>query len=197
MSNSNQKGVIIKGVAVVMATFFVLSFSLAARCETGSEWTGNINGFFGFKYLDEVEWDPTDEQDEYGIEFDIGKKSWPVSIAVEYLSGSGDGEVFGIDFESDTSELNIGIKGIWGGYSNTRPFVGGGLSFLNAEFGDAVIKEEDDAVGIWISGGVYWILGEHFNLGIEGKFSTAEVELFGVEVDGGGGHIGALLGFHW
>jgi len=44
---------------------------------------------------------------------------------------------------------------------------------------------------------VYWKLAEHFKIGLEGKVSTADVTLFGVEVDAGGGHLGLLAGFHW
>jgi len=41
------------------------------------------------------------------------------------------------------------------------------------------------------------LLGEHFNIGLEGKYSTADVTLFGIDADAGGGHFGMLVGFHW
>ena len=48
-----------------------------------------------------------------------------------------------------------------------------------------------------LGGGVCWTLGEHFNIGLEGKYSTAYVTLFGIDADAGGGHFGMLVGFHW
>ena len=90
-----------------------------------SAWTGNLNLFFGFKYLDEIEWAPTDDQVEYGIEFDFRRRTWPISIAVDFLYGSDDGEAQGTKFESKTSELNLGVRKIWKGVPPVHTFIGG------------------------------------------------------------------------
>ena len=75
--------------------------------------------------------------------------------------------------------------------------IGGGISFINGEFSAPWISDDDNGVGIWLGGGVYWTLAGQFNIGLEAKFSTADVTLFGVDADAGGGHFGLLIGFHW
>jgi hypothetical protein len=55
----------------------------------------------------------------------------------------------------------------------------------------------DDAVGFWIGGGVYWTLGEHFNIGFDVRWSKAEVTIDGLDFEAGGTHAGLLLGYHW
>ena len=59
------------------------------------------------------------------------------------------------------------------------------------------VSDDDTALGLWIGGGVYWTPAEHFNIGLEAKYSNAEVTLFGVDANAGGGHFGALIGYHW
>ena len=182
-----------KKLIFLITTCFLFSIPNVAICE---DWTGNINVFLGAKALED-EWEPAEEQSEFGIEFDFKQDGWPVSIAIDYLSGSGDGTLGGIEFESETSELNLGVRKIWDTSPRVRPFIGGGIAFITGEFSGLGLSEEDDAVGAWIGGGVYWTLGEHFNLGLEGKYSSADVTLFGLEVDAGGGHFGLLVGYHW
>ena len=65
--------------------------------------------FLGAKALDEDDWEPAEEQDEGGIGVDFKQQSWPVSIAIDFLHGSGDGTLWGVKCESETSELNFGV----------------------------------------------------------------------------------------
>jgi hypothetical protein len=188
-------------------------------CAMGSEvyalqqtdWTGNINVFLGSKTLDDDDWDPIDKQDEFGIKVDFRQRSWPVSIAIEYSYSSDEDDMliwdpfFGyvdLDIEGNTSELCFGVRKIWDHFPMVRPFIGGGIAFISAEFelsalGDSV-SDDDTAFGIWIGGGVYWTISEHFNIGLDLKWSEAqEVTLFGVDGEAGGSHFGLLVGYHW
>jgi len=56
---------------------------------------------------------------------------------------------------------------------------------------------DDSSIGIWLNGGIYWTLGEAFNLGFELAYSHAKVTVFGEDANAGGGHAGILLGYHW
>ncbi len=163
-----------------------------------SDWSGNINFILGAKALED-EWIPAEDQGEFGIEVDFKRQSWPVSIAIDLLGASGESTLLGIDFESKTSELNFGVRKIWDQSPHVRPFIGGGISFISGEFEFSTfgISEDDSAMGLWFGGGVYWTLTEHFNLGLELKSSSAEITLFGVDVNAGGGHFGFLIGYHW
>ena len=195
-----------KYIIVVLA--LVLSFLCASAVSAQNEWTGNVNAFLGRKTLDRSDWEPAERQGELGIEIDFRQKDWPISIAIDVMGASGKGDVvdplFGtIDtFKSRTSEFNIGVRKIWEGAALVRPFIGGGLSYMRAEAevsipGFGSHTESDSGVGIWLGGGVYFTLGDHFNLGLELKYSKADVTIAGVDTDAGGNHFGILAGYHW
>lgn len=191
---------------IFIAIFFIFLASTASAQQGG--WTGNINAFLGAKALEEEDWAPVDEHGELGIEIDFRPRSWPINIAVDYLSSESDNELLFdpflrvVEFEAETSELNIGVRKIWDRFPYARPFLGGGISFIRGEFkgtplSGITLSDSDSGVGIWLGGGIYWTLIDHLNLGLELKFSTAEINLFGVDVDAGGGHFGFLAGYHW
>jgi hypothetical protein len=196
-----------KKITLLITAYFLLSTPNLATC---NDWTGNLNVFLGVKVLDEDEWDPVEEQDELGIKVDFKHQGWPVSIVIDYLSSSGEETALmfdpqlgtvEFDIEGEISELNLGVRKIWDQSPHTRPFIGVGISYISAEYkGTALgitVSDSDNGVGIWLGGGVYWTLADHFNIGLEAGFSTADVTLFDVDADAGGGHFGVLVGFHW
>ncbi|MBA7714980.1 hypothetical protein ES703_124015 [subsurface metagenome] len=194
-----------KKLVFLTITCFLLSIPNLAIC---GDWTGNINAFLGVKALDEDDWEPIEDQDEYGIKVDFKQKDWPVSIAIEYLVSSDDDTglwydpVIGIviaTVEGETSELCFGVRKIWDQSPKVRPFIGGGIAHISAEAKATTLgfSASDDAIGIWIGGGVYWTLGEHFNIGFDVRWSKAEVSSYNIDAEAGGSHAGLLLGFHW
>ena len=44
---------------------------------------------------------------------------------------------------------------------------------------------------------IIYTLGQHFTLGLQVRYSKAEVTLFGVEGEAGGTTAGFMLGYHW
>ncbi|MBI5406860.1 MAG: outer membrane beta-barrel protein [Nitrospirae bacterium] len=190
-----------------IALAMILSIFLVSIASAQGVWTGNINVLLGAKALDKDDWEPADEQGEFGIEIDFREKNWPVNIAIDLLGATGEGtalEPFTGMFaklESTTSEFNVGVRKIWEQYPHVRPFIGGGLSLIRGEGKVSVsgisVPDNDTGAGIWLGGGVYWALSEHFNLGLELKSSYAQVTLFDTDVNVGGGHFGLLAGYHW
>jgi opacity protein-like surface antigen len=168
-------------------------------------WTGNVNFFLGGKVLDEDDWAPLDEQPEFGILIDFKQHHWPVSIAIDLLHSRDDhGQFVGNNFlnvEGNTTELNLGVRKIWDHFPRVRPYIGGGLAIINAEVEASVsgakVSVDDTGAGFWINGGVYWTLGKSFNIGIDLRYSKAEVTFFNVDIEAGGVHTGLLLGIHW
>ena len=143
-----------------------------------------------------------DEQTQFGILLDFRPKNWPVNIAVDYLKSDDDDTVnmFGtpLKVEAETREIDIGIRKIFENSPTLRPYIGGGLAFINGEFGiEGMISQDDDAVGIWLNAGLYWTLAKHFNLGFDLRYSWAEITLFDVDANAGGLQAGVFLGFHW
>lgn len=185
----------------------VLSLSVGFFCVSSvqvwaaQEWTGNINFTLGAKALDDDDWEPVEDQGEFGINVDFRQKDWPVNIAVALNGAGSEDTIEGVDVESVTSELRFGVKKIWEPNETMRPFLGGGFALatgdLQLEYLGDKISDDDSGLGVWLEGGVYWTVGGAFNLGFDIGYSTAEVTLFGVDVDAGGGHAGLLMGYHW
>lgn len=154
---------------------------------------GNVNLLLGYKYLDDDAWDDLelDEQDSVGLMFDINPGAWPISIAADFLKSDDDG-VAGVDGE--TQEIDLGVR--W--YSNPisqiiRFYAGGGLGLIEAE----IEGESDDEFGLWLNGGIVFTIVKHLNLGLDLRYSMAEVELYGEDVDAGGLTTSLLVGFHF
>ncbi len=171
-------------------------FAIASPVQAGidlSQWTGNAKIFIGGKFLNESDWFPADDQFEIGLEIDFKMKTWPISIAVDYMHASGNAALL----KSETSEFNLGVRKIFDQYGNMHPFVGGGIAIIGAERGGLGVSDDDLGLGIWLQGGVYWTLYEHLNVGVELKYSYAGVDLFGIDRNGGGYHFGGLIGYHY
>jgi len=189
-----------KGFLIPVVSMALISLSPALSPAAG-EWTGNANLLLGVKFLDEIDWEPLDEQVEAGIDIDFRRREWPISLAAAFVYSMDDDDVDGIDLDGSTAELRLGIRKIWEPDQTIRPFIGGGMVLLKAdldsEYQGAKISDDDTAVGIWINGGIYWTLNRFLNLGFNLGFSTGEVTLFGYDADAGGFQSALLLGYHW
>jgi len=197
-------------MSIVVCWLLIPGLAMSQSSSNPDDWTGNVNVFLGAKMLDKDDWEPVDEQFEAGVLIDFKQKSWPVSIAIDFLRSSDEEDVsfavlnfgtFSFNLEGNTTEFNLGVRKIWDNLTMVHPFVGGGLAVINAEVkGTALgvsVSEDDTGVGVWLEGGAYVTLSEHFNIGAEARWSKAEVTLFNVDGEAGGFHIGALLGFRW
>lgn len=174
-------------------------------------WTGNVNAFLGQKTLEEEDWEPLDKQSEFGVLVDFKQQDWPISIAIDVLGSVDKATVVGVDiggsplFDADlegyTFELDIGARKIWEvSGSSIRPYIGGGLALVHAEIHatDVIsVVEDDNGTGFWLGGGVYWTLSQHFNLGLDARYTKAEVTLYDIDTEAGGVHLGLILGYHW
>ncbi len=191
-----------KVIFIVVSLLLIPSIGI---CESDG-WTGNLNLVLGIKYLDSDDWSPVDKPLGYGILLDFRPKKWPLNIAIDYLEYS-DTERVGAGFlgsrvaaEADIREIGIGIRKIWENSPTVRPYIGGGVAFIDGEFWwDAVPSSEDDnGTGYWINAGVYWTLSTPgLSFGFDFRYSQADITLFGRDIDAGGSHYAVLFGFHW
>jgi len=183
-----------KIIAVVYILFFMNL--------SGNAWAGNVNFFLGQKTLDKDDWEPVDKQPEFGVLVDFKQQSWPVSIALDFLGSKDETTIAGINVEGNTAELDFGVRKIWDTENSTiRPYIGGGVAFIRAEVKGTLspftVSVDDSGAGLWIGGGIYWTLNQSFNLGLDLRYSQADVTLAGTDVKAGGTHAGILLGYHW
>lgn len=186
---------------IILLSSLGLMAAISTQTWAASEWTGNVNLTLGVKYLDDFDWEPVEDQGELGIHVDFRRQEWPLSMTVALLGSTDDDDINGIDVDGMTSEWRFGFKKIWEPHLILRPFFGGGVAImtadLEAENAGLRISDDDIGFGIWISGGIYLTLNDRFNLGFDVGYSSGEVDLFGSDVDAGGGHAALLLGYHW
>lgn len=177
----------------------MLTSLLLAICShtPADEWEGHASLLFGQKKLDK-DWQSHDSQASGGFITDFKKSDWPVSIAIDIIGGNDDNKK-GDLVESDTAELDIGVRKIWQLESlPIQPYLGGGLAFITAEqrrTNDR--KQEDEVVGGWLGAGAYWDINDRFNLGVDVRYSRGEVKLYGKDHQAGGLTAGVTLGMHW
>ncbi len=195
--------------AVIVSLALLLAGAGLCQAADAGPWSGNLNLRAGFKLLDDSDWDPVDTQGEVALQLDFRKPDWPISVAldVSYSSDDDSESVFvtgfgqeNADVEGRTLEWNIGVRKIWEGSSLVRPYAGGGLALIWAkQKWDATIaveEEDDTGIGAWIGGGAFVTLWEHWNFGVDVRYSYAKVELI-EDTNGGGLHAGMLAGYHW
>lgn len=174
-----------------------LTGSPALADELAGEYDGNVRLVFGQKRLDN-DWNTVDRQNEIGVLFDIKKTSWPVSIAFDVLFSGEDKNAAGTE-RSHTSEQHLGIRKFWTVKdSNFHPYLGGGVAFIQADYEVIGSEQYDDsAVGAWLGTGVDWHLSPKMSLGVDIRYSTADVTIFNEDIDAGGMHTVLTLGYRW
>jgi len=134
---------------------------------------------------------------------DIKEQSWPVSLALNFM-GSSDVERDRVyDTFGSTSEAQIGVKKIFELGEVTNIAIAGGAAIITGDLERRYdypyrYRETDSEteIGPWASLGIYWRLA-WINVGIEGKWSKADMRLLSRDVDAGGGHFGVIIGYNW
>lgn len=165
-------------------------------------WTGNVSGYVGHKSVDDKDWPNLDSQASVGVISDFGKRSWPVSIAADLLF-AGTVHESGVNEDTGgTMEIHLGARKIYKlENSSFRPYVGGGVALVGAmlENENAGVKVDDDdtVYGIWVGAGTYYAVTPSFNIGVDVRYSKAEVTLFDKEREAGGLNAGITAGYHW
>ncbi|MEW6324309.1 MAG: outer membrane beta-barrel protein [Nitrospirota bacterium] len=178
---------------LIAAIAMLVLCSVSPALAQSDSWSGNVNLFLGGKFLDEDDWAPADDQFEIGLLFDIQPPGVPISLAADFLFGFSDG--LGLDVE--IHEYDLGIRKIFDQNPQFRPYIGGGLAIVSAEISGFGASIDDDGFGGWIGGGFFTTIQEHFNIGVDMRFSTADVTLGGFDFDAGGFHVGLITGYHW
>jgi len=162
-----------------------------------------------------------DGQTEWGVAVTLDF-DWPVALTFDLMSSSEDSTVaFGTSFplayqtDVDTMELGIGVRKYWG--DTWKPFAGGGLAFVDldarqtvsgslgpgAEFTDTLLDDSDSGLGFWAGGGVLYQINDRFSVGVDVRYTDADVSLSAaqvpgnVDIDSGGIHYAASFGYHW
>ena len=166
---------------------------------------GEVNLFFGKRDIDDdiLEALEVESPQQIGIELTFGHQ-WPVAIAIDYFQSDDDGsyEYYGYSekIDAEIQELAVGVRYLFRKDKTVVPFIGGGLASVKGELsassgGGSV---DDSTIGWWIQGGVNFRIGKFFNLGVDLRNVSAEVEFEDiVDIEVGGMSYGVLVGFRW
>lgn len=168
---------------------------------------GNANFVFGARAVDTGEDDLSDVEDQgaFGVNVDFRTGDLPFSWVIGFhASGKeddlsccgGSGEV-----TLDLAEVSFGLGWSWE-VGNARPYVGGGLTGLSAsvelDLPGFDFDKDDQSGAIYGDGGVYWRLGDRFNLGVGGRvvYGT-DLEIEGRSFDADYAQVHGVVGWGW
>ena len=189
--------------STAVSTLLFMAMPAAHADDTqANSWTGNVSGYVGHKSVDDDDWPNLDSQTSVGVISDFRKQSWPVSIAADLIFSA---DVHKSGAEEDTGgtvEAHLGARKIFNlQNSSFRPYVGGGVALVSAllenENAGVTVDDDDRAVGVWVGAGTYYAVTPSFNLGVDVRYSKAEVTLFDKEREAGGLNAGITAGYHW
>jgi opacity protein-like surface antigen len=189
--------------STALSTLIIMAMPAVHASDTQANgWTGNVSGYAGHKSVDDEDWQNLDSQTSVGIISDFRKQSWPVSIAADLIF-SADNHKNGVEEDTGgTVEAHLGARKIFTlDNSSFRPYVGGGVALVGAslenENAGVTVDDDDRAVGAWVGAGTYYAVTPSFNLGLDVRYSKAEVTLFDKEREAGGLNAGITAGYHW
>ena len=189
--------------STALSTLLFMVMPAAHADDTQADgWTGNVSGYVGHKSVDDDDWSNLDSQRSAGVISDFRKQSWPVSIAADLIFASADDGSGANEVTGGTAEMHLGARKIFT-LENTsfRPYVGGGIAIISAslenENAGATVDDEDTVFGTWIGAGTYYAVTPSFNLGLDVRYSKAEVTLFDIDREAGGLYAGITAGYHW
>lgn len=177
---------------VLTLALFVTPFFIGSACAGG-----NINFILGQKNLDSSDWEPLDEQTEFGLMMDFKGAGMPLSIAADILVSYDDTSYYGYNIEGETREFDFGIRKYFSITNQFSPYIGGGLALIRGEFSGPGGSDDDNGFGIWFSGGARFTFNQIFNVGLDLRYSKAEINLVGVDGEAGGTHFLLFAGFHF
>jgi hypothetical protein len=191
-------------------------------CGTVAAGSGDVNLILGERVADEelFEENDVDRQPQLGVAvtLDLG----PVALAIDLLSSSEDATQSlpselprTVETEVGTLELDVGVRKHWG--TKNRVYVGGGFAYLrldakqtdsgtlvpDIDYTYTVLDDSGDGFGLWLNAGYLYRFGEHFNVGVDVRFSDAEVDLAppgggeSITLGAGGLQYGLQVGYHW
>jgi opacity protein-like surface antigen len=126
-----------------------------------------------------------------------------VSIALDVFVSGAEDKDGSIRTDGGSLETDIGVRKIFElSGSSIRPYIGGGIAIIgatveNSSGGSITSKDDDTATGAWIGGGMYYAATQSLIIGLDLRYSEAEVTLFDEDREAGGFRTGVTVGYHW
>jgi len=157
--------------------------------------------FFGGKTIDSNAWSAQDGHGSVGLLTDFHTGFHGVRVALDLFgSGSEDNTTSQVK-GTYTAEAHLGIRKYFDLQSRFKPYIGGGINFVYAtqqnNDGSGKTEEEDMDNGLWLNGGVDFLVTDHITAGVDIRYATADVELYDESVELNAITTGVFLGYRW
>lgn len=143
--------------------------------------------------MDSSDWPDLDRHFSMDFISDIKEDSWPISIALDLMDTGAKHDHDGMEDLGHTREYHLGVRKIFmNQHPKLHPYLDGGVAFMYAEQEYKVdnnkMKQDDRAVGGWLSIGTYYAIHPRVVLGLDVRYSHGEVTLFDQERNASGIH---------
>lgn len=187
---------------------FKLSIAVAVTLSTAMLTTANANdsfvttkAYFGGKTIDDIAWSAQDGHGAIGVLTDFKTGFQGVRVALD-LFGSGSEDNTNSQVKGTyMAEAHLGLRKVFDLQSQFKPYIGGGINFAYAsqtnDDGTGNTEEEDMDTGLWLNGGVDYLFTDKITAGVDLRYATSNVELYGQSVKLDATSIGASLGYRW
>jgi hypothetical protein len=154
-----------------------IAAGLCAAAPARADMDGNVQFLVGQRYLDDF-WKPLDEQPMFGIAVDFAPKGSPIHVALS-VSGSDEKRTVTTPFFGHTNaeaavyELSAGFVWLPVKKAIVRPYLGAGVVTLGAAVNGGwdffSSSDTDHSFGFYGNAGVFFKVGDTFNIGIDGR----------------------------
>lgn len=151
----------------------------------------DVNVFGGRKMMSDSDWGALATQNEVGLLGTFGPTRWPVHLALE---GYGARSFDGGNSSTTITEFSGGLRRVFA-FGPVRPFVGAGAGYTLAAYSQRGLETKTDrGTVIWAGAGAAFRVRSYGNVGVQVRYSTADVTLGSRTVDAGGVHLGVTVG---
>ncbi|HJQ97389.1 MAG TPA: outer membrane beta-barrel protein [Candidatus Polarisedimenticolaceae bacterium] len=196
---------------LLFATALLVSLSAAPRAQEAeaagdaNPMTGNVQFLLGQRWLGE-EWHAASEPSVFGVEVDFAPVKSPVHVALSMQLSGDDSALPGFLTSGDVDvgffEFSAGFLWLPVRKAVVRPYIGGGALTMAAATGNDFLlfgaDEHDQSFGFYANAGVFFKVGDHFNIGVDGRaVRETNFELGPLEIDGDYDQVSFLIGFSW
>lgn len=152
------------------------------------------------RFLDEGDLEPVDEHTAFALEYVENDPAKSIGFEAGIAHSEEDDTVLGIGVEAELLEVYLGVRKEIETSSGLVPYIGGGLTYLNADLtasvGAASASDDDSSLGIYLRGGVLWDLTSNVYVGLDARLVVGtDLEIGGASGDADYEQIGVLLGF--
>lgn len=163
---------------------------------------GNINVLLGQRTMLDDDWDDFDVQDQglIGLNVDLQLPALP-GIEFGFMTSREEGDTATSEADVTLTDLFVGVNKTWNFPATpVHPFIGGGLTVrtieTDFELFASEFEDDDNDLALYLHGGVFWTIAEHFNIGVDVRVIVGgEMELFDDDVNANSYVTSLILGY--